>query len=165
MTDKKNLLAKIKQLAEKGAYGEKANAENLLMKLKTKYGITDIDTEEFITCELAYKSTVQRLLIGQVAYAVTGKEGTKYNPKKRVVKIKCTPAQKIEICEMVKFYLRAYEKDLAIFYRAFIEKNDIYPAECENLKAAELTEENKQMLKLAHAMQKHEYLKAIGGAK
>ena len=39
----------------------------------------------------------------------------------------CTPAQYIEIEADFEFYKAAWEEELAIFYSAFISKNDIFP--------------------------------------
>ena len=41
--------------------------------------------------------------------------------------VTCTPAQYIEIEADFEFYKAAWEEELAIFYSAFISKNDIFP--------------------------------------
>lgn len=53
--------------------------------------------------------------------------GTYTGRSRKKVGIDCTPAQYIEIEADFAFYSAAMEEEMALFYRAFLNKNKLYP--------------------------------------
>ena len=113
MTEREELLQRlerVKALAERGVGGEKENAEALLNRLMAKYGISEEDIEDTAERDyfIRYHNFWERKLIVQIAYKHLGSGhccGTVGTQSGRPHK----------------------EEELAIFYSAFISKNDIFP--------------------------------------
>lgn len=116
--NKKDLLRKLKALAEKGVGGEKINARKKLEALMQKNGITEdeLDEETIIECVFDYSSVRERRLLGQIAYG----------RRKRRFGCKATLAQKIEIEFLFDFYKRLYKREEEFFFDTFIQKHELY---------------------------------------
>ena len=138
MTEREELLRRlerVKALAERGVGGEKENAEALLNRLMAKYGISEEDIEDTAERDyfIRYHNFWERKLIVQIAYKhlgnghCCGTVGTQSGRPHKKICVTCTPAQYIEIETDFEFYKAAWEEELAIFYSAFISKNDIFP--------------------------------------
>lgn len=138
MTEREELLRRlerVKALAERGVGGEKENAEALLNRLMAKYGISEEDIEDTAERDyfIRYHNFWERKLIVQIAYKhlgsghCCGTVGTQSGRPHKKICVTCTPAQYIEIEADFEFYKAAWEEELAIFYSAFISKNDIFP--------------------------------------
>lgn len=128
-------LERVKALAERGVGGEKENAEALLNRLMEKYGVSETDIEDTTERDyfIRYHNVWERKLIVQITYMhlgsghVAATVGTRSGRPHKKICVTCTPAQYIEIEADFEFYKAAWEEDLAIFYSAFISKNDIFP--------------------------------------
>lgn len=75
---REELLQKIKHvqaLAERGAGGERDNARALLARLMEKYNLTeaDLENERVETAWFAYHDELERRILAQIIYTVTGK--------------------------------------------------------------------------------------------
>lgn len=72
MSDKTELLRKLKKLADEGIGGEKVNAEKKLNKLMSKYGIseTELLEDKIETMEFIYHGVEQKRLLIQIIYKV-----------------------------------------------------------------------------------------------
>lgn len=138
MTEREELLRRlerVKALAERGVGGEKENAEALLNRLMAKYSISEEDIEDTAERDyfIRYHNFWERKLIVQIAYKhlgsghCCGTVGTQSGRPHKKICVTCTPAQYIEIEADFEFYKAAWEEELAIFYSAFISKNDIFP--------------------------------------
>lgn len=138
MTEREELLRRlehVKALAERGVGGEKENAEALLNRLMVKHGISEEDIEDTVERDyfIRYHNFWERKLIVQIAYKhlgsghCCGTVGTQSGRPHKKICVTCTPAQYIEIEADFEFYKAAWEEELAIFYSAFISKNDIFP--------------------------------------
>lgn len=138
MTDREQLLQKVKKiqaLAERGDRGEKESAAALLERLMKQHGITETELEEDRR-EIAwfrFKTPLERRLLNQIIYAVTGRIASgcvgKYtNRTRKKLGIECTAAERLEIEFSFEFYNAALEKELDRFYSAFLNKNHIFPA-------------------------------------
>ena len=138
MTEREELLRRlerVKALAERGVGGEKENAEALLNRLMAKYGISEEDIEDTAERDyfIRYHNFWERKLIVQIAYKhlgnghCCGTVGTQSGRPYKKICVTCTPAQYFEIEADFEFYKAAWEEELAIFYSAFISKNDIFP--------------------------------------
>ena len=171
---RKELLQKVKALADRGIDGEKTNAEELLKKLMDKHGITEEDISEDIIKdhELKIKDIPMiKRLIKQIMYSVIGNlDGRKgiweyHREKKKRVCITSTDSEFLEIATKFEFYQEHWSHDLEIMYSAFVQSNKIFPPRelIKEHEPRELTEEDMKVLNLAEKLEKHEYLKRIEG--
>ena len=136
MPNKIELLKKIQALAERGVGGERQNAEELLAKLMAEYGIQDADlsAEEIRLCTFRYSEEIERRLLTQVIYMITGDSpsgiyGAETNRRRKKLDIDCTEAQRLEIEITYDFYRRALKTELDVFFKAFCRRNNMYPGE------------------------------------
>lgn len=160
MEAKKELLQKLKALAEQGVGGEKINAQRKLAALMRKYNISDEDISDEITqpCKFKYRGERERMLLVQVIYKVTNQRGAvfgfRYTQTGRTVSnmlgCEATKAQKLEIEFLFDFYKRLYKKEEKALYMAFIQKHAIFGQLKDGETASELDEE--ELLKM-HLMQ------------
>ncbi len=167
---KKALLRKIKILAERGEGGERESAQKFLSKLLKKYGLSEQDlNEEIVKCEwFRYKNDLQCRLLKQIIWMVTGDAGmyTMKNKKNKVIGADCTSYQRIEIEVNYEFFKKAMEEEINTFYRAFCNKNELFPVEdcrkqfISNTKIS--LDEAMKMEFMMEAMEKHSPKKMIG---
>jgi len=169
MGSKVELLRKIKELSEKGIDGEKKVAEDLLNKLMKKYGVRDekLVSEEIICHYFRYRTKLQKKLLAQIIYMVTGDRCLYKLKGKKKIGAYCTNSQRIEIEINFEFYKSAMEKDLEIFHIAFINKNNLFPKAEKETEILEQdiykTETAIKVLEMMGAMEKHNLNKMIEG--
>lgn len=150
--ERERILQKIRRvqaLAERGVAGERESATATLDRLMKQYGITeaDIAEERREWAWFRYKTPIERKLLAQVIYAVTGRVGsgcvgTYTGRKRKNVGIECTAAERLEIQFDYDFFRAALEEEMERFYSAFLKKNGIFPPngkECEELPEPEET--------------------------
>lgn len=136
--ERERILQKIKRvqaLAERGVAGERESAAATLDRLMKQYGITEADIAEECR-EIAwfrYKTPLEQRLLGQVIFAVTGRTpcgcvGTYTNRTRKQLGVECTAAERLEIELSFEFYKSAMEEELERFFRAFVNKNHIFPS-------------------------------------
>lgn len=139
MTERERILQKIKRvqaLAERGVAGERESAAATLDRLMKQYGISEADIAEERR-EMAwfrFKTPLEEKLLSQVIYAVTGRSaygcvGTYTNRPRKQVGIECTAAERLEIELSFGFFNAAMQEELKRFFRAFVNKNNIFPTE------------------------------------
>lgn len=137
MTERERLLEKVKRvqaLAERGVDGEKDSAAALLDRLMKQYGITEAEIAEEHR-EIAwfrFKTPLEKRLLGQVIFAITGRAaygcvGKYTNRTRKNLGLECTAAERLEIEISFEFYKAALEQELERFYTAFVQKNGIFP--------------------------------------
>lgn len=174
MTNKEELLRKIKALADRGIDGERESAQAILSRLMDQYGITeaDLEAERSETAWFAYSQETERRLLNQIIYMVTGASGFgcvgSYSGRKRKkMGADCTAAERIEIENAYAFFKAAMNEELEIFYSAFANKNHLFPPadKCPPREAEELTaEERARALKaglMMEGMERHTMRKAL----
>lgn len=138
MSDYAALLERVKRvraLALRGVGGEQESAAAMLQKLMEKYGFTeaDLETEQIEKAWFRYKTPIEEKLLGQVIYMIMGScpvySRYRANPKRthKVTGVECTAAQRLEIEMAFEFYRDALEKEMQLFYRAFVSKNSLFP--------------------------------------
>lgn len=168
----------LKALAEKGAPGEKENAQRMLSMFIKKYSISmdELYDEQKELHFFPYSQEIERRLLSQVIYAVTGRDsygckGALSGRKRKKLGVECTLSEKIEIETNFAFYKRALQEELDIFFAAFANKNNIFPADCEAKDDSTATEEEKRRVEkiswLMTGMDRHIPQKALptnGGA-
>jgi hypothetical protein len=151
----------LKALAERGVAGEKEAAQKMLDKLMEKYGISENDIAEEAV-ELAwfrYQSELEERLIMQIIYMVLGdcdmyRERGKGNRKLKVLGAYCNAAERLEIELNFDFFSKALKEELDIFYKAFANKNKLFPKEGKEREARPEDELSKaELLKLALMME------------
>lgn len=172
MPDRIELLKKIQALAERGVGGEKRNAEELLARMMRAYSITeqDLREDEIRFQTFPYKTDLDRRLIKQMIYMVTGETpcGVKRVATGRTLKevgVDCTDAQRVEIEIARRFYAEAMEKDLDVFFVAFCKRNNLYPPNGETVSADEMTSSealrDKRATIMASTMEEHTMRKML----
>lgn len=136
MSNKAELLKKIKALADRGVDGERESAQTLLARLMEQYGIseTELEEERRETAWFPYSQETERRLLNQIIYMVTGAGGfgcvgTYSGRKRKKMGTECTAAERLEIEANYAFFKAAMEEELEIFYSAFACKNNLFPSE------------------------------------
>lgn len=137
--ERERILQKIKRvqaLAERGIAGEQESAAATLDRLMKQYGFTEAELEEEHR-EMAwfrYTTPIERKLLSQVIYSVTGRAaygrvGEYTGRKRKQVGIECTAAERLEIQFDYDFFREALEEEMDRFFSAFLIKNGIFPPE------------------------------------
>lgn len=136
MTDPKERLKKLRELALRGVGGEKEQAERLFQKLLKKYDLTEDCIGDDIIEDFMFTvhGKEQQALLIQVVYKVTGDNGRCYDVRNRetgrtkssLIAVECTAAEKIEIDFLFDFYSRLWTKEKDAFFKAFIQKHQIF---------------------------------------
>lgn len=177
MSNKAELLKKIKALAERGVDGERESAQTLLARLMEQYGIseTEIEEERRETAWFPYSQETERRLLNQIIYMVTGAGGFgcvgEYSGRKRKkMGTECTAAERLEIEANYAFFKEAMKKELEIFYSAFANKNNLFPPadKVKPQSIEELSPEEKAYYAkvglMAEGMERHTLRKAIAAS-
>lgn len=128
---------KLKALTESDVEGERDSANRLLADYMDKYNITwdEIDETQEKEYVLACKGEYHKRLLIQIVYQHIGgghcyrmftpDEHEEYD----LLKIKCKPIDFMDIQLDWDFYWQKFEEELDIFYRAFVERNKLFPPE------------------------------------
>lgn len=155
--DKKEIILKLKALSERGINGEKENATKLLEKLMNKYGISEeeILEDEIKEVRIELRSDIEVRLASQILYAFFNNASLYKSHNTRVqYYTQLTSSQEIEFKYMFSIYLEDFKKQQLIFYRAFINKNKIFPKECNRISAEddEISSEERKEIILSQIM-------------
>ena len=174
---KSEIMNKLLELSKRGVGGEKENAKKLLEKLMKKNGMTyeDLETLEVKTRYIKYKNNLEMKLACQILYMMDPTisiynayrpNGYKDNSKMR---IDVTDSVFIEFEYTFSILKKDLEKELDLFYKAFVVKNHLYPAvtpQQDEEKEDKITwEEAMKMQAYASAIDKSQIRKALGGEK
>lgn len=169
MDKKIEVIKKLKELADRGIGGEKENAELLLKKYMKKY---DISEDEIINDEekevyIDLRNEIELRLASQILYAFFDKAPLyKINNTKIKYYTKLLVSQEIEFRYMYSVYLESFKKQELIFYRAFINKNRIFPKEANTDMNKVSKEEQEEMIKasmMQSGIEITQIRKCIGG--
>jgi len=142
------LLRKLKILSEKGENGERENAQEKLMSLAQKHGINLglIEDESLSIFDFIVKKN-QKDFFNQVVASVFNKDSWRCGYKRNEYYLECTKSQAIEIQAKFDFYWAEYEKEMDILYKAFVQKNRLFPiSNKKEEEQKELTQEEKEEL-------------------
>lgn len=127
-------LRHLKILAEQGVGGEATGAQSLYEKISKKYDISDeelqgLELEKVEKRWFKYKDELSKKLATQVFYKVTGSTVYWVRKDKRFkeIGVECTQLEYDEILFYYNFYMGHFRKELDIFFRAFVNANDIFP--------------------------------------
>ena len=174
MDKKRELLQKLKALADRGVGGEKINAQRKLDEYMRKHGYTleDLDEQQKISFETKCRSEEEKLLLMQIIYKVTDDRYSAYGftwrqsgrPCKNLVGYDVTRAQKIEIDFLFDFYKRLYQKERELFLKAFIQKHKLFGRLKDGEKPQEMPDDDRLRLKfMQRGMSDEQPLRQITG--
>lgn len=166
-----NLLRKLNELAKRGLDGERENAQNKLLELCLKHGISIEDLEEESKVQFEYKvsGVEERTFFAQISASCFGRSVKVYSLKgtsKNLI-IECSKSQFLEVVSKHEFFYNIYKKELEVFYSAFIQRNELYllPSDSEEDEDKEYTEEEleriRKIFKLSESMDQHTHYKQI----
>ena len=164
MSKREDLLRKLKALSERGEGGEAINASAKLQQLMRKYGISEDDLDDAAKeyRDFKYCGHFEHMLLQQIIYMVTGNvdfygrksENGKTVPNVTVVY--CTNAEQIEIQAAFEFYKYHLNIGMENYYRAFIEKENIFPEEAKADPSVPQMKSDEDLQRLYHAIDKHD---------
>ena len=174
MIDQKERLKKLYALAMRGVGGEKETAAAILAKLTKKYGISldDLDEEQVKNFDLEFHGEIERKLLLQIVYKVTGDASNYHSltwtasgrPCRTQARVYCTEAQKLEIEFLHDFYKRLWKKETEALYGAFIQKHRLFGEPKEGDQPAEISDEDyEKMCRLMRGLSDDQPLKLIEG--
>ena len=147
-----DLAKKINELAKRGEDGERENAIAKLETLMNKYQITLVDIEEEIRTvrKFTISAAREKSLLLQIAVSVN--DNLTYVQRKYSLYFNLTPSEFIEMDFKWETYRAAFEKEYAVFYSAFINKNNIFNPKCKSKDWDELTSEEKEFYRRVQGM-------------
>lgn len=123
----KEKLRKIYQLTQRGADGERENAQRALDALLAKYDLTisDVADEERSSCRFDYKLTIHKKLLRQIVAAVTQTSRFAVYTYKygRAIGFDLTKAEEVEVRFLFAEYARAWAKEQDDLMTAFCMKH------------------------------------------
>lgn len=128
---------KMKALLSSDEEGEREAARALLSNYMTKYAITweELDDEVEKEYIVEFNGQYHVLLLIQLVYKHLG-SGHCYSVYKaeseeplELLKVRSKPSTFVEIQLDWEFYWRKFNEELDLFYRAFVEKNNLFPPE------------------------------------
>lgn len=153
------LLKKLKALAEQGVDGEKENARNMLDKLMVKYKVeeADLSEEALEDHDFRYHNEFEKKLLIQLIYKIaTGRREYSYRygrGSQTTYGCTCTKAEALQIQIEYEFYLTLWKEEMAMFFRAFIQKHQIFDTKPGHATTALGEEEAERMRCMMSGMQ------------
>lgn len=153
----KELLQKLKRLAERGVGGEKSSAEDKLEQLMREYNLTEADLSDdaVMLFQFAYLGPHNKRLLEQIFYKVLGPDDfTIYRVKhtRNKLAVYCTSAQRLEIELDYNFFSSLLEQEIEDLVGAFIQKQDIFPENVPIQSSTNMTEEELKKAKKQQQM-------------
>lgn len=135
----KQLLAKVKALAEQGIGGEAENARRILDRLLQQHQMTIDEIEspnEKRLHKFRYKDGLEGRLLNQIIYMVTGDAGGRiYRPSTnrhtKEMGTMCSEADAVEIQALFTFYLPFFQKGITTVCGCVRKQTSPFPA-CEH---------------------------------
>ena len=128
----RELLNKLKALADKGVGGEKVNAEKKLKQLMEKLGISESDLEDdheelyVIKIKKGLGEYGRKFLIQLIHYVYGDISNLKGTIDSRELEIFTTADKYLELTALYDFYANRLKEKIALMYRAFIDVNNLY---------------------------------------
>lgn len=136
MSNRAELLQKIKELSERGTGGEQSNAKEILDKLMSKYNISEgeLSEDSINDYDIYFKGEYERKLLGQIIFKVTNSVSNIHRLRwtgsgrliRNQLRVKCTKSQYLEIEYLFGFYKGLWYEELDRFFNAYIIKHEIY---------------------------------------
>lgn len=158
----KELVYKLRALAERGVGGEKEAAAQKLALLMEKYGLDDADLEDEKEEEhdFHFKTEFEKDLLRQLFYKIVPDFSSKtyvyrYGKGSRTTYgITCTKAQAIQIGIEYDFYRDLWKEEQKFLFRCFIQKHAIFNPNPKEAKPSTLSDEERlRMMQMMNGMQ------------
>lgn len=158
-------LRKVYELSTRGVDGERITANQILSSLCRRHGISmaEIIGEEVKT-HVEDVPMKDHDFFQQIIANVCGNDVLVYwyRGKRREIGFDCTAAQRIEIVEKYKHYIKKYNEALKDFYVAFILKNDLAaPADPDKKEDTMSYKERLKLRNLMDGIEKTNYQKKL----
>lgn len=158
----KELMLKLRALAERGVGGEKDAAAQKLALLMEKYGLDDADLEDEKeeTHDFHFKTEFEKDLLRQLFYKIvpdfsSKTYGYRYGKGSRTTYgITCTKAQAIQIGIEYDFYKDLWKEEQKFLFLCFIQKHAIFNPNPKEAKPSTLSDEEMlRMMRMMNGMQ------------
>ena len=174
MTDRTDILRKIKALAEQAEGGEKEAAQAALDRIMKKYDLSesDIENERREEVFFDYSQEIERRLLAQIIYMVTGAPpcgcvGAYSNRKRKKLGADVSCAERLEIEANYAFFKMALSRELEFFFAAFVNVNNLFPAtngesESNQPSPKRDKERDRRVGMMLNAMEEYKLLKKLG---
>lgn len=167
MSNKEDLLRKLKALANQGVQGEKVNAQAMLDKLMKKYNIDpeslDDDTLNWVEIKVK-KGDWQKDLLIQVMLSCLPTYKRSNSFSRNTVKVDLTKAEEIEVRAKYEYYSKRMSEDISILFSAFLHKNNLFYRYDDFPKVDDKPidkERVKKIVKMMDGMDRHTYYKQL----
>jgi hypothetical protein len=153
-------LRKLLALAQQGVGGERDNAQALLEALMKKHGISVDDLAEETREMKTFKwkgGEYEKRLLSQVITSVVLNCSIYQDRRKgrsRAFHAKVSRSEQLEIDLRYSVYLAAMQREMLVFYKAFVQKNDIFHSDAPPSDSKMDEAELKRMAMAMMAMQK-----------
>lgn len=129
----RDLLLRIKALAEQGHGGEAENAKAILEQRLRENGLTlaDLEDRQIVTTTATVANQFERRLFHQIAGWLEMKSGkiVRGNRKTRTVWAEGTAEQGADLLSAFAHYRQLWIEEQDLFFAAFIRANDLYGPE------------------------------------
>lgn len=173
MSNREDLLRKLKALSERGEGGEAINATEKLKQLMKRYGMKENDLEDDVReyRDFKYSGHFEGKLLEQIIYMVMGdvqvycrNRNGRNIPNLDVVY--CTNAEQIEIQAAFDFYKYHLNAGFEKYYIAFVQREDLFPDPSKQKTNSKPTVIDDDTRRLYYSMDKHSrYLQLEAGQK
>lgn len=158
----KELVHKLRALAERGVGGEKDAAAQKLALLMEKYGLDDADLEDEKeeAHDFHFKTEFEKALLHQLFYKIVPDYSSKTygyrqgKGSKTTYGIFCTKAQALQIGIEYDFYRELWKEEQEFLFRCFIQKHAIFNPNPKEAKPSTLSDEEMlRMIRMMRGMQ------------
>jgi len=157
-------IRRIAELAQRGAPGERENAQELLRKA----GVTAEQMLNTLSVEIlpfTYRNKDEfDIIIQTICHVLDSTNITiiRYPRKGRKIGIEI-PTNRLSECERaIKTFIGLYRRELKVFINAFIAKNQLFPTKAEESSCQSLSEEEiKEIIEMAHGIKKAEWRRQL----
>lgn len=129
---KRELLKKLRALAQRGEAGEREVAQQRLAELLIKYNVceAELSDDALELHKFTFHNDFQRKLLIQLFYKIAPDRNyfryTRGPGKYSVREIECTKAEALQIGIEYEFYSRLWAEEVEFFLSAFIQKHRIF---------------------------------------
>jgi hypothetical protein len=149
------LANKINSMANHGTENERIVASSKLKKLMGQHGIqlSDLDNNERERIPIKYKYG-QEIILCQCCMKILGKDTEiLFHKRKNLMFPFCTQSEFLKIKSIFDYFWEIYNKEISIFRKAFILKNNIMPFDADTVSIESLSEKDQsEMSEVAKKM-------------
>ncbi|PHR93203.1 MAG: hypothetical protein COA69_04440 [Robiginitomaculum sp.] len=149
-------LERLKALVDRGVGGEAVNAQTILERQLKSLGLSMDDVfsqgEEAHMHWYKYKTKMEKRLLVQTLAKILGASGEYYTNRRMSLGAHVTDAINAEIRLHFDVYVKAYRDETEVLFTAFVHKNRIFFAECDDETPRDYTPEELERHRKAAVM-------------